>query len=133
MAEERLPQSADKYIVRFPDGMRDRLKKAAAANNRTLNAEIIRRLEQSFSLPDLSGYVLGESADGTLKSSNAVEMILDLQNIIRQASDLASSFLLFDAVGKAQSERLKNAPPEHIYDSDEQPPVENPAGGQPRP
>lgn len=39
---------ADKYIVRFPDGMRERLKNAAKANNRTLNAEIVARLQQSF-------------------------------------------------------------------------------------
>lgn len=40
--------AADKYVLRFPDGMRDRLKQAAAANNRTLNAEIVKRLEESF-------------------------------------------------------------------------------------
>lgn len=38
----------DQYIVRFPDGMRDRLKEAAAENKRSLNAEIIARLEASF-------------------------------------------------------------------------------------
>lgn len=39
---------ADKYIVRFPDGMRDQLKEAAKANNRTMNAEIVARLQESF-------------------------------------------------------------------------------------
>lgn len=48
MPEERKPQAEDKYIIRFPDGMRDRLKDAAKANNRTLNAEIVARLERSF-------------------------------------------------------------------------------------
>lgn len=48
MAEDRTPQDADKYIVRFPDGMRERLKNAAKANNRTLNAEIVARLQASF-------------------------------------------------------------------------------------
>ncbi|WP_168735164.1 Arc family DNA-binding protein [Pseudothauera rhizosphaerae] len=41
---------ADKYIVRFPGGMRDRLKTAAEAAGRSLNAEIVFRLEQSFRL-----------------------------------------------------------------------------------
>tara|TARA_R110002049_G_scaffold94635_8_gene232813 strand:- start:840 stop:1175 length:336 start_codon:yes stop_codon:yes gene_type:complete len=41
---------ADKYIVRFPDGMRDRLKAAGQAAGRSLNAEIVYRLEQSFRL-----------------------------------------------------------------------------------
>lgn len=45
---ERKPQSEDKYVVRFPDGMRDRIRSAAEANNRSMNAEIIARLEKSF-------------------------------------------------------------------------------------
>lgn len=39
---------ADKYIVRFPDGMRDQLKGAAKINNRTMNAEIVARLQASM-------------------------------------------------------------------------------------
>jgi plasmid stability protein len=39
----------DKVIVRLPNGMRDRLKAAAAENNRSMNAEIVARLEESFS------------------------------------------------------------------------------------
>jgi len=31
----------DQYMVRFPDGMRDRLKAAAAQNKRSMNAEIV--------------------------------------------------------------------------------------------
>lgn len=42
---------ADKYIVRFPDGMRDQLKALSKANSRTLNAEIIARLQASLDAP----------------------------------------------------------------------------------
>lgn len=45
---ERTPQDQDKYVVRFPDGLRDRLKQEASANNRSLNAEIIARLVTSL-------------------------------------------------------------------------------------
>jgi hypothetical protein len=45
---EREPQTADKYIVRFPEGLRQRLKEVAQENGRSLNAEIILRLQQSF-------------------------------------------------------------------------------------
>lgn len=38
----------DQYMLRFPDGMRDRLKDEAAKNNRSMNAEIIARLEASL-------------------------------------------------------------------------------------
>lgn len=44
---------ADKYIVRFPDGMRDQLQAAARGHNRTLNAEIVSRLQDSFGMGDL--------------------------------------------------------------------------------
>jgi uncharacterized membrane protein YccC len=44
-------QIADKYIVRLPDGMRDRIAEAAKANNRSMNAEIVARLEASFGTP----------------------------------------------------------------------------------
>ena len=46
MAEKKYAsQQLDQYIVRFPDGMRDQLKKAAKENNRSLNAEIIHLIE----------------------------------------------------------------------------------------
>jgi len=48
MSDDRSPQTADKYIVRFPDGMRDALKAAAASNSRTLNSEIIARLQATL-------------------------------------------------------------------------------------
>lgn len=57
---------ADKYIVRFPDGMRDQLKKLAKANGRTLNAEIISRLQQTLSgsLPPSAAPVTADLAEG---------------------------------------------------------------------
>jgi len=44
---------ADKFVVRLPDGMRDRLKASAKSNNRTLNAEIVSRLQASFDGPSV--------------------------------------------------------------------------------
>lgn len=38
---DRVPQEADKFIVRLPEGMRDTLKARAASNNRSMNAEIV--------------------------------------------------------------------------------------------
>lgn len=39
---------ADKFMLRMPEGMRDRLKAEAEANNRSMNAEIVARLQQTF-------------------------------------------------------------------------------------
>ncbi|WP_136685700.1 Arc family DNA-binding protein [Falsirhodobacter xinxiangensis] len=41
-------RGADQYTVRFPDGLRDKIKNAADTNNRSMNAEIVARLEASF-------------------------------------------------------------------------------------
>lgn len=38
-------------MLRLPDGMRDRIAEAAKANGRSMNAEIISRLETSFADP----------------------------------------------------------------------------------
>lgn len=48
MASDRSPQTADKYILRFPDGMRDRIAEEAKKNNRSMNAEIVARIQASF-------------------------------------------------------------------------------------
>lgn len=40
----REKQTQDQYIVRMPDGLRDRLKASAQMNNRSMNAEIVARL-----------------------------------------------------------------------------------------
>ena len=43
-------RDSDKYIVRFPEGMRDRITELAKSNGRSINAEIITRLEWAMSL-----------------------------------------------------------------------------------
>lgn len=44
------PRGADQYMIRFPDGLRDRLKEAAKDNARSMNSEVITRLEASFTV-----------------------------------------------------------------------------------
>jgi hypothetical protein len=39
----------EKFVLRLPDGMREKIGVAARANKRTMNAEIVQRLEASFS------------------------------------------------------------------------------------
>lgn len=37
---------SDKFMLRLPDGMRDRIKTSAEANNRSMNAEIVHALDR---------------------------------------------------------------------------------------
>jgi hypothetical protein len=43
-------QSLEKFIVRLPEGMRDAIGVAARKNRRSMNAEIVARLAQSFDM-----------------------------------------------------------------------------------
>lgn len=49
MTKEPYPsETADRYIVRFPEGMREEIKIAADVNGRSMNAEIVQRLKSTF-------------------------------------------------------------------------------------
>jgi hypothetical protein len=49
MARDPYPsETQDRFLLRMPDGMRDRLKAEAEANKRSMNAEIVARLEFSL-------------------------------------------------------------------------------------
>lgn len=41
-------READKFVVRLPDGMRDGIAAQAGTNGRSMNSEIINRLERSL-------------------------------------------------------------------------------------
>lgn len=53
---DRTPQPQDKYIVRMPEGMREQIKKEATNSGRTMNAEIVHRLNST--LPSGDNYKL---------------------------------------------------------------------------
>lgn len=62
--KDRFPsQELDQYMLRFPDGMRDELKKLAAKNGRSLNAEIIQRLERTITSDELVHEVPDQVSD----------------------------------------------------------------------
>ena len=46
-------RTADKFVLRMPDGMRSRIEKLAGENQRSMNGEMIMRLERSFVATDL--------------------------------------------------------------------------------
>ena len=55
-------RTADKFVVRLPDGMRERIADVARNHHRSMNSEIISRLEQSL------------FQEGTLDSSPIMHM-----------------------------------------------------------
>lgn len=77
--------AADKVLVRMPDGMRDKLKAHAKSNNRTMNAEIIDRLEAH-----LSANAPDQAAAAALPNLNAQ---LTLQHASLQLAEVACELL----------------------------------------
>lgn len=56
----------ERFIVRLPDGMRGRIADAAELNGRSMNAEIVSRLEMTF---DVMGKITpGEMIDALMKA-----------------------------------------------------------------
>jgi len=43
-------RTADKFVIRLPDGLRDRIADQAEGNRRSMNSEIVLRLERSTAL-----------------------------------------------------------------------------------
>jgi hypothetical protein len=50
-------RSSDKFMLRLPDGLRDRIKKKADDNSRSMNGEIIQLLEREYPEPKDIMYV----------------------------------------------------------------------------
>lgn len=46
-------RTAEKFVLRLRDGMRDRIAELAKENHRSMNSEILERLEQSFEFPPM--------------------------------------------------------------------------------
>lgn len=44
-------RESDKFMLRLPDGLRDRIKAKADENNRSMNAEIVQLLEREYPAP----------------------------------------------------------------------------------
>jgi len=91
--------AADKFIVRLPPGMRELISESAKANSRSMNAEVVARLNRSFSTPDLSGQTTRlDASTGQVVHRNIVEHIADLQEMLQKAHVMASSLALYDGV-----------------------------------
>lgn len=48
-------ENADKFVVRLPDGMRDRIRVNAEANRRSMNSEIVHYLDRALAAEEAKG------------------------------------------------------------------------------
>lgn len=86
-------QQQDKFVLRLPDGLRDRIKNVAANNNRSMNAEVVDTLEKKYPAPIMPDDLLISTiqkalTDGGLTETDAeLKTALVYQSIMRLAID----------------------------------------------
>ena len=73
-------RGSDQFVIRFPEGMRDRIAKLAAANGRSMNAELIDRLEKSMGDSDNLKNLEMEVAELWTKVAELDDRTIDLSN-----------------------------------------------------
>lgn len=56
-------RTADKFVLRLPDGMRERVAEAARGSHRSMNSEIISRLEVSLESPTRAASLMQPSGE----------------------------------------------------------------------
>lgn len=92
MTESPYPsQNQDKFVLRLPDGMRDRIKRAAEKHNRSMNAEIVATLAEVYPAGDvvrsakdlLNSVEVLVAHDRHLSDSEKVEMLVELHELGR--------------------------------------------------
>lgn len=87
MTDHKYPsQTAERFQIRLPDGMRDAIRDAAEKNGRSMNAEIVHRLEASLAIGKLSPHEFlsvqeweaensKKLADALRRIANSVELL----------------------------------------------------------
>lgn len=76
-------------MLRLPDDMRDKLKAVAKANNRTMNAEIVSRLEVSLATPSQPGIppaMLAELERLLDEKLGGIKAVIDTKNGLQEAT-----------------------------------------------
>ena len=108
MSDKFPSQMQDKFTVRFPDGMRDKIAEIAKKNNRSMNSEIILALEK---------YI--ESENKIPLMSYSIEQELNLSELESSLRNIAVKFnKIFNEdniknivkVAQTQAKFIKNTP-----------------------
>ena len=84
------------YLLRMPKGMRERLSQAAEANDRSMNVEIVSRLEQSLRLDGSPG---NEAVSGDLGGK--------IETLMEELNKVAGSVRVLQSRMTALENKLK--------------------------
>lgn len=115
MAKDPYPsETADRFIVRFPDGMRDHIKRLAESNKRSMNSEIIDLLERALWMEDYDRINEGLDPFGTISEVDRDHLELRREDQKRRADEKAEALAAYGvdrAIAEiaARLERIENA------------------------
>ncbi|WP_108887713.1 Arc family DNA-binding protein [Pseudoprimorskyibacter insulae] len=105
---DRKPQNQDKFILRMPDGMRDRIKSVAEKNNRSMNSEILSTLSAAYpepatlvadmSLEEVIELVASDGLPRQLKKGKSVTtVVMEADGSIQATSQYTSGIVTLKA------------------------------------
>lgn len=83
-------QQQDRFIVRLPDGMRSRIAQAAKDNNRSMNAEIVARLMESFRYEDAGDLPDAKAAFDLIKQERMEQLMQEIARLAEAKFDQAA-------------------------------------------
>lgn len=92
MSNERKPfpsETQDRFIVRFPEGMRDRIRLMANDYGRSMNAQIVFMLQEYFDRLDAEVNELQAATAGT-EGQPADQLNPDIQKVIDSAAEISA-------------------------------------------
>jgi plasmid stability protein len=90
-------RTADKFVVRLPDGMRERIADVARNHHRSMNSEIIARLEQSMLQESGLGDELNVSLDSPELSLHEREVLQRFRQLSRRQQNALVALIAHDA------------------------------------
>ena len=84
MSDARPAKDLDKIMIRLPDGMRERLTELAKGNKRSVNAEVVARLEASLEREPRFASNSGPKSEAAERKTGQV---IDLMEALRATID----------------------------------------------
>lgn len=102
-------RGSDQFMIRLPDGMRDRIKAAAEKHGRSMNAEVVYALEVYFRLDGLNPDLEGNSSPAGLDAEQAEKLKADSEKVMDGIR--AARRLLYKLEALEQAISPKSGPP----------------------
>lgn len=89
-------RTADKFVVRLPEGMRDRIAEVARAQHRSMNSEIIARLESSLQQDGKLAHSDGLSLDSPELSQYERELLMRFRQLAQRQQNALLALIAND-------------------------------------